>query len=146
MPNIISTSNALAQIKDLIKLLKNHKPHHSLAYHNNDSLSALNILTDIFKLNPSKKATLNVSKPYLTKPSRVPIPTNLSSLRVNKTKLSNNNTSTNNNHTQNTSTSIKTTHSYNTCSKANKANSVLNIDTGKLEEYRQLHKGKNKII
>ena len=96
MPSIISISNALAQIKDLIKLLKNYKPHHPLAHYNDDSLSALNTLADIFKLNPSNKATPNVSKPYPTKPPRVPISTNPSSLRVNKTKPSNNNTSTNN--------------------------------------------------
>ena len=92
MPNIISISNALAQIKDLIKLLKNH----SLAHHNDNSLSALNTLADIFKLNQSNKAIPNVSKPYPIQPPRVPIPTNSSSPRVNKTKPSNNNTSTNN--------------------------------------------------
>ena len=132
MPNIISTFNALAQIKDLIKLLKNYKHYHPLAHHNDDSLSALNTLADIFKLNLSNKAIPNVSKPYPTKPLRVPISTNPSSPRVNKTKPSNNNTPTNNNHTQNTCTSAKATHSYNTRSKANKANAVLNKDTGKL--------------
>ena len=55
---------------------------------------------------------------------------------MNKTKPSNNNTPTNNQYTQNTSTSAKPIYPYNTCSKANKANAVLNIDTGKMEEYR----------
>jgi hypothetical protein len=96
MLNIISISNALAQIKDLIKLLKNHKPHYPLAHYNDDLLSALNTLADIFKLNSSNKAIPNISKLYPTKPPRVPISTNPSSLRVNKTKLSNNNTPTNN--------------------------------------------------
>ena len=31
MPNLISTTNAISLIKDLIKLLQNHKPHHSIA-------------------------------------------------------------------------------------------------------------------
>ena len=135
MPNIISTSNALAQIKDLIKLLKNYKPYHPLAHHNDDSLSALNTLADIFKLNSSNKAIPNISKLYLTKPPRIPILTNTLSLRVNKIKLSNNNTPTNNQYTQNTSTSAKPIHLYNTYSKANKANAILNVDTGKMEEY-----------
>ena len=77
MLNIISTSNALAQIKDLIKLLKNHKPHYLLAHYNDDLLSALNTLANIFKLNSSNKAIPNISKLYPTKSPRVPILTNL---------------------------------------------------------------------
>ena len=150
MPNLISTTNAIDRIKDLIKLLNNYQPHHPLANHNDDSITALQTLTDIFKLNPTKTVNKNItnnhvattkSKPYKVTKSFHPNTT--ASPRV---PVKANDTPNTNQYTANLPTTVETKHHYNTRSKAHKANAVLNTETGQMEEYRQLQKGKDKII
>ena len=51
MPNQISKTVALEKIHDLIKLLKNYKPHHPVATNYDDILLVLNQLSDIFDAN-----------------------------------------------------------------------------------------------
>ena len=70
MPNIISKNNAISLIKDLIKLLQNHKLHHPVAQHNDDSITALHTLANIFNVTPSNSNTPSASKPIA--PNKTP--------------------------------------------------------------------------
>ena len=47
MFNTISKTAVLTYILDLIKLLKGHKSHHTMAMHNDSTLTALDKLQDI---------------------------------------------------------------------------------------------------
>ena len=86
MPNQISKTAALEKIHDLIKLLKNYKSHHLVTTNHNDTLSALNQLSDILNTNTKSNLPLNSSatKPYIAKLLRVPTLNPISSPRVNK--------------------------------------------------------------
>ena len=86
MPSQISKIAALEKIHNLIKLLKNYKPHHPVATNHNDTLSALNQLSDIFDTNTQSNLPLNSSstKPHIAKLLRVPALNPISSPRVNK--------------------------------------------------------------
>ena len=67
------------------------------------------------------------------------------SLRVHN-KENNINISTTNQFAANIPSAVQTIYLYYTYSKAHRTNAVLNIDIGLMEEYRQLCKGKDKII
>jgi len=157
MPNIISTKNAISLIKDLIKLLRNHKPHHPIAQHNDNSITALHTLADIFNIAPSNSNTPTTPKPittkkmpYLKTPAAPRVQVNdtstAASPRVCNEHSPDNATPTTNHFTTNNPTVVPHSHPYNTQSKSHVANAVLNTETGLMEEYRQLHKGKDKTI
>ena len=67
IPNLISVTNAISHIKDLIKLLTNYKSHYPIPQHYDDSILALKALIEIFNNILSKTIELIVTKPHLIK-------------------------------------------------------------------------------
>ena len=63
-PSAISIIDALAKIHDLIKLLKNSKPHYPIVNHRNNTTLALDQLENIYYANNlSNTATIAIKKP-----------------------------------------------------------------------------------
>lgn len=145
----MSTTNAIDHIKDLIKLLQNHKPHHPVAQHNDDSITALNALSDVFNIATSKPITPKKT-PHLSTAASPRVQdkhsSTASSPRVHRKTSPITTAPTTNHFTSNKPSSTPHCHPYDTRSKNKTANAVLNTDTGLMEEYRQLHKGKDKQI
>ena len=148
---------------DLIKLLKTYKPHHLVATNHDDTLSVLNQLSNIFNANTQSNLPSNcsVTKPYIAKLLRVPTLNSTLSPRMNKylqpTINTNSYISNHKNIHNNSSTHQQYAYYYNTQSKSicniiattrklNGSNAILNEDTSKLEEYRQLKTGKDKVL
>ena len=157
MPNIMSTKNAYSLIKDLIKLLQNHKPHHLVAQHNYDSITALNTLVDMFNITQSQPKEQNAPKPIVT--NKMPNLQTPASPRVHvkdtgtaaSPKVPNKSspgsaTPITNHFIANKPIVVLHYHPHNTRSKNHVANAVLNTETSLIEECRQLYKGKDKTI
>lgn len=146
MPNKISKEAALDKIEDLIQLLKAQPPHHPFATAHDDTITALDKLSDVFI---NHKNTPQDNLPQIKKQNLKPILHDCPSPRV---PLKNTHEVPRVDHNDQSNNYQQTQHRYFTRSEVSNsstppavANAVHNIETGMLEEHRQLRLGKDKV-